>query len=191
MLMGRGNVCTHNECEGLYFLDKDLLDVYRRVELCDCGQIKGFDWEEKPKTARELIDEGMSYDYDGKETGWGYDEHGSRDNWRNMVEHMTKKLEKRFPSFQRINTLRARDLNVVLRNGLFEIAIVDNEWSAAWCLLERADVDDSGSNRALMRHHYEKYLEAIKGFLIEGWGEAFGYGGTWARGKKYTKDDIA
>jgi len=104
---------------------------------------------------------------------------------------MTKKLEKRFPSFQRINTLRARDLNVVLRNGLFEIAAVDNEWSAAWCLLERTDVDDSGSNRALMRHHYEKYLDAIKGFLIEEWGEAFGYGGTWARGKKYTKDDIA
>ena len=27
-------------------------------------------------------------------------------------------------------------------NRLFEIAVEDNEWSAAWCLLEREDIDD-------------------------------------------------
>ena len=29
--MGRGNVATHNECEGLYYLDRDLLDTYETI----------------------------------------------------------------------------------------------------------------------------------------------------------------
>ena len=68
--MGRGNVCTHNECEGLYYLDRDLLDCYRKVERCGCGHVVGFDYSEDARTARELNAAGIQYDYDGTFFDW-------------------------------------------------------------------------------------------------------------------------
>ena len=189
--MGRGNVCTHNECEGLYYLVKDFLDVYRKVERCGCGSVEGFDYSEEPQTARELNDAGIDYDFDGKLTGWGWDEGDSQDNWLDMIDYMRETLAERFPSFESVNIWRGCDRHVVLRSGLFDIAVVDNEWSAAWCLLERDDVDDTGSYRVLMRRHYETYLKAIRDALIGGYGEAIGYGGAWTSGKRYTKEDVA
>lgn len=101
---------------------------------------------------------------------------------------ITKAFLKRFKSFSKIDKWK-RDRYIVLQNNFFEIAVVDNEWSVAWCLLEREDVCEP-SNRALMRRHYEVYLEAIKRILIKGWGEAIGYGGAWIAGKTYNMKDI-
>jgi hypothetical protein len=176
--MGRGNVCTHNECEGLYYLDRDLLDAY-----CKAGP----DFE--VRTARELNNAGIRYDYDGVHSGWAYDECESDDNWNDMVHEMRSGLMRRFKSFYEVDRWRDREIHVVLENNLFEIAVVDNEWSAAWCLLERRDID--GTNGAFIRRHYQTYLEAIKRILIENWGEAIGYGGAWTHGVRYTKADIA
>jgi len=189
--MGRGNVCTHNEYEGLYYLDHDLLDIYRKVERCDCGHVVGFDYDEDPRTAQELSTAGIQYDYDSDRADWSYDEDDSRQNWRDMIAYMRGALTKRFPSFKSVNTWRGCDQNVVLRSGLFEIAVVDGDWCAAWCLLERTDVDDTGSYRALMRRHYMTYLDAIKKALIDGWGEAIGYGGAWVSGRRYMRGDVA
>lgn len=189
--MGRGNVCTHNECEGLYYLDRDLLDVYRKVNECGCGHPRGFDFEEEPMTARELYKAGIEYDFNGSLTGWAYDEVDTNDKWSEMVEIMRERLMKRFPSFCEEDKWRGSDQHIVLESGLFQIAVVDNEWSVAWCLLERPDIDDEGRNRTLMRRHYTSYLEAIKGFLIEIWGEAIGYGGAWTHGQRYTRENAA
>ena len=35
--MGRGNCCTFNEAEGLYYVDNDFLDVYKRKD-CESSQ---------------------------------------------------------------------------------------------------------------------------------------------------------
>ena len=94
--MGCGNVCTHNECEGLYYLDKDFLDVYRRVEKCGCGQVEGFDYNEEAMNARELGNAGISYDLDGRRTGWGWDEWGSRQGYKDGLRFdLTAKLPRK------------------------------------------------------------------------------------------------
>jgi len=187
--MGRGNVCTHYECEGLFYLDRDLLDVYNKTIKCECGHVKGPDYDEEPKTARELHKAGIEYSFDGTHTDWMYSQCESDDNWRQMIETMRDRLMARFPSFYSEDKWIDRDRRVVLENELFHIAVVDNEWSAAWLLLERSDIDDTGRNRTFMRRHYQTYLEAIKRILIDRWGEATGYGGAWVSGKRYTKED--
>ena len=176
--MGRGNVCTHYECEGLYYLDKDLLDVYVHVD--DPG--------EEPKTARQLHDANIKYNYSGEGCDWKYSHAESDYNWREMITTMQDRIGGRFSSFYPADEWRNNETRVILENGLFQVAVVDNEWSAAICLLERTDVDDTGANRTFMRRHCDTYLEAIKQTLIDGWGEAIGYGGAWVSGQKYTRE---
>ena len=187
--MGRGNVCTHYECEGLYYLDRDFLTVYRKAIKCECGHVKGPNYDEESKTARELYKAGIEYSFDGTHTDWMYDQFESEDNWRLMIEIMCERFMAKFPSFYREDKWIDNDRHVVLESKLFRIAVVDNEWSAAWLLLERSDIDDTGRNRTLMRRNYQKYLEAIKHILIDVWGEAIGYGGAWVSGRKYTRED--
>jgi hypothetical protein len=187
--MGCGNICTYYACEGLYYLDKDLLDIYRPVIRCACGHVTGFDWSAEPKTARELSKEGIAYAYDGPHADWQYDPEESDANWKGMIEFMRERLTLRFNSFQPVDKWRYRyGGHVVLENSFFQISVADNEWSAAWLLLEREDIDDTGANRTLMRRHYPAYLEAIKNALLDGWGEAIGYGGAWVHGKIYKKE---
>ena len=188
--MGRGNVCTHYECEGLYYLDKDLLSVYRQVIRCGCGHITGLCFEKEPMTARELFNAGIEYDFDGTNSGWAFDEIDSRHNWDEMIAQVSESLLERFKSFREVDAWRG-ERHIVLQSALFEIAVVDGEWCAAWCLLEGTDIDDTGSNRTFMRRHYQAYLEAIKLILVKGWGEVKGYGGAWTSGRRYTLEDIA
>ena len=176
--MGRGNVATHNECEGLFYLDRDFLDTYVHVS----------DRDAEPKTARQLNNADIEYNYDGSACDWKYSHMESDDNWKNMIEIVQDSISKRFPSFYTADEWRDRDAHVILESGLFQIAVVDNEWSAALCLLERTDVDDTGANRTFMRRHCDTYLEAMKQTLIDTWGEAIGYGGAWVHGQKYTKE---
>ena len=190
--MGKGNIRTHNECEGLYYLDNDFIHIYRKVILCDCESVKGFDYDKDPSqaTARELYKAGIDYCFDGKKTGWAYDEYASRLSWDDMVLLVTEAFQKRFKSFRKVDGWRYGK-HIVLQNELFGLAVADNEWSVAWCLLERVDIDDTGSNRTFMRRHYQTYLEAIKLTLIDIWGEAIGYGGPWISGERYTYADVA
>jgi len=149
--MGRGNVCVHYECEGVYYIDKELVS------------------DEK-------------------------DDFLTCELYREMIETIQFNIKKRFPSFSCENKWDRSFINsdryVVLENSLFQIAVVDNEWSYAWCLLERRDVDDVGYNRTLMRRNYKKYLESIKNILVSEWGECFGYGGAWTHGERFTHPAI-
>ena len=125
--MGRGNVCTHYECEGLFYLDRDLLDVYCQTIKCECGHVKGPNYDEEPKTARELYNAGIEYSFDGTHTGWMYSQFDSEDNWRQMIEIMREKFIKRFPSFYREDKWINNDRHVVLENGLFRIARISSK----------------------------------------------------------------
>jgi len=183
--MGRGNICTHNDYEGLYYLDNCFIETYYNTN----------DASSETMTAKELDEEGIKYDFDGKQTGWAYDEDISRLNYEDMVEIVCEELLERFPSFYRCDAWRGdrnnRDKRVVLRNSLFDIAVADNEWSYAWLLLENEEARYDGRNAGLMARHWQTYLEAIKCVLVEIYGEAIGYGGAWLSGKKYTKEDVA
>jgi hypothetical protein len=73
--MGQGNVCTFNECEGVFYLDFDLLHVYRKVIRCACcNQVKNFDPQEESQTARELSQRNLSYSFDDPHTDWHFDQ---------------------------------------------------------------------------------------------------------------------
>lgn len=192
--MGRGNVCVHNDLEGLYYLDNDFIHIYSKVNRCSCGNPIGFDEEEEPRTARSLSEAGIEYwnDFDGSKTGWKYDECLSRDSWEEMIAIMRERIQARFKSFSVVDRLRgataySNESNryVVLENEFFEIAVVDNEWSAAWMLLEKVDIEES--RRPFMARHNQRYIDAIRDILVEVWGEAIAYGGAWTSGKKFTK----
>lgn len=185
--MGRGNVCTHNECEGLYYLDKDFLETYCKAPSCKSSH--EISWEPEPKTARELQTAGIQYDYNGSHSDWAFDSLLSEKNWNNMLFFVKEALQRRFKSFYEVDKWR-NDRHIVLQNKLFEIAVVDNEWSVAWCLLEREDADCEGRNRMLMRRHFTTYLDAIKRIIVVGWGEAIGYGGAWTKGQTYLREDL-
>ena len=189
--MGRGNIRVQYECEGLYYLDKNFLHMYSKVEKCACGNVVGFDHSEPPRTARELNDADIEYDFDGKDTEWAFDRGESYLMWESMIGKVKAALMRRFKSFREADKWRDGERRVVLENEFFHVAVADNEWSAAWLLSERMDVDDTGPNRALMYRHCDAYLKAIKHALIDEWGEAIGYGGPWVYGAKYTKADAA
>jgi hypothetical protein len=109
-----------------------------------------------------------------------------------MIDYMSEYITDRFKSFERVDksVWHRRGLHIVLENRLFQIAVTDNEWSAAWMLIERDDIDDVGGNRNIMRRHYRTYLNCIKNALIDGFGEAIGYGGAWICGAVYRKEPV-
>ena len=176
--MAGGNVCTHNEFEGLYYLDREFIDVYQKAVRCEYGHPCEYDDEEPMSTARMLRDD----------SEWVFDYVGTQVMWDDMVDYMTGSLMRRFPSFYKVDIWRGRDSrHILLENKLFQIAVVDNEWSVAWCLLERPDADDTGSNWPLMKRHYQSYLDGIREALLDGYGEAIAYGGAWVSGEVYRR----
>ena len=197
--MGRGNICTHNEYEGLYYLDRGLIDVYyytggaldcNCTDECSCYENR-YAFNDEMATKAELDDAGIEYSFDGKRTGWAFDEWESKLKYDDMIETVCSQMITRFPSFSRRNAWQGYDRKVVLSNGLFNIAVADNAWSYAWMLLENEEARYDGRNNGLMARHWQAYLEAIKKVLVETWGEAIGYGGAWTSGKKYTKEILA
>jgi hypothetical protein len=109
---------------------------------------------------------------------------GSDWAWNDMEEFICERLEKRFPSFWRVDEWDD-DRHILLENKLFRVAVCDNDWSAAWMLLEGDEIEDAGRN--LMKRHYRRYLEGIKNALIDEYGEAVGYVNVWTSGLRYTE----
>ena len=69
------------------------------------------------------------------------------------------------------------DIHVILESKLFEIAIVDNEWSYAVMLLQKEDAPVG-----LQKKHYESYLRKIRDALFEQFSKLGVYGGAWTHG---------
>lgn len=200
--MGAGNVCTFGEYEGLFYLDQNFISTYSKVNRCSCGSVLGSVTNDESKTARELSKAGIAYDFDGRSADWAYDEFLSGNEWTSMIELMQESLMSRFKSFSKCDRWRgvtaydrSQNRHVVLENGMFEIAVVDNEWSAAWMLLERADIEEleyrNGVNlRPLMARHYHSYLYAIRDILLDTYGECSAYSGAWTS-SRITREDVA
>ena len=89
-----------------------------------------------------------------------------------------KRRMKQLTSFKDCDRWRDRETHVVLESSLFEIAIVDNEWSYAVMLLQKDDV-----STGLQKKHYKNYLARIKNVLFEQFNELGVYGGAWTSGR--------
>ena len=161
--MGCGNVNVYGEYEGLWYVDRDYLDCYIAKEADEYG-----DYDCKmlgDMTAEDFND----YDYD-------YDL-----SYLNTIEYINmfvEKMEKRFGSF--VST--EEKFGTIMENSLFEIKIVDNEWSYAIELIQKEnDYDDCLSG--LQKKHYQNYLDGMKDILLGMFPEIGCYcGNPWTHG---------
>lgn len=167
--MGRGNVCTHGKYEGLYFIDRDYIDVYtaQSPDEEDCCLAK---------TLGELS-------YEELQSGaWTFDEVASGDAVDQVLEGFIEALQKRFPSFERFEDDTWHDgRRLILENGLFVIALEDNEWSLAVELLQKED--DYQSLDGLQSRQYQRYLDGMRDALLEQLPSIGTYTGPWTSGR--------
>lgn len=151
--MGRGNVCTHGKYEGLYFIDRDYIDVYTALspEEEDCCLVK---------TLGDLSCEEF------QSGAWTFDEVASGDAVDQVLEAFMETFQKRFPSFERFAPETWKGgRQLLLQNGLFLVAVEDNEWSLAVELLQKED--DYRSLEGLQSRQYQRYLDGMRDALLE------------------------
>lgn len=159
--MGRGNVSVSGPYEGLYYIDNDDFHVYRRDDL--------FSGETETRLKGELSRE----DFAGSE--WVYDESGTAEEERDILDWFMNSFTRMFPSFRRpADELWIRNgswgdysRKVILENKLFYITVEDNEWSLAVELLQKENPNDNRL-RGLQSRYFQKYLEEIKNSFWSG-----------------------
>lgn len=157
--MGRGNVCTFEKYEGLYYADRDYLDFYVPIDgEADEGKFLG------------EIDYNEFSDYE-------YDEFLSRVYYEDFITEFVYLFGKKFKSFSETG----KDYGVIMENELFEIEVEDNEWSYAVKLIQKED-DYDNHLEGLQKKHYENYLNGIKTVLLELFPAIGSYGGAWTSG---------
>lgn len=166
--MGRGNVCTHGDFEGLYYADRSYLDFYVPIYAeADEGK---------------YLEEMEMNDFDNFE----YDEFISRANYEDFIGEFISLFKKRFKSF----SSTGKEYGTILENELFEIEIEDNEWSYAVKLIQKEQsYYQSGNFEGLQSKHYKNYLEGIKTVLLEIFPSIGCYSGAWTSGR-ITREDI-
>lgn len=168
--MGRGNVCTTGPYEGVFYIDRDYVAVYR----LDAP------YEDDVPTC--LLHD---LDHDQLSSGkWYLDEEGSDTEEEDVLECFCDEMKKLCPSFDKVDKnlfdfLAGRKRHVVLENRLFRICVDDNEWSLAVELIER---DDYGRLEGLQKRHYRHYLECMKKALLSRLPSIGIYTGPWTHG---------
>ena len=142
--MGRGNIHTRGDYEGLYYIDYDYLDYYTSKEADEYGEF------DNKLLADMDADDFNDYEYDDDLSCW------NAEDYINMfVNDMTKK----FGSF----VATGETYGTIMKNSLFEIKIEDNEWSYAIELIQKDDYTLSG----LQKKHYKQYLDGMKDVLLD------------------------
>lgn len=169
--MGRGNVCVTGKYEGLYYIDRDYTDVYRRSD-----EVSDDEFETR------LLGE-LGYD---ELTGgdWLYDDWGSAEEYGDVLECFAEGFTRMFPSFKRVEKDKwlDRSIRVILESGLFYVGVEDNEWSVAVKLLQKDDPYDNHLE-GLQKRHYQQYLDGMKKVLLERLPSIGTYSGAWTSGK--------
>lgn len=171
--MGRGNTCVHGKYEGLYFIDRDYIEVYVKDD---------------PKTgARDLRFLGgmTAEDLYGKE--WLYDPEESQANLARILGDFMYDIHAWYPSFKRCEPSRWKhEARIIMENQLYCIAVEDNEWSLAVKLLQKGD----GELEGLQRGWFDKYMFAIRKSLLKYLPDIGTYTGPWTSGR-ITKEEFA
>lgn len=175
--MGRGNVCVFGKYEGLYYIDRDHTDVYRRSDPmsddeCETRLMGDLDYAEL--TGGE----------------WVYDEWGSEEELDDVLECFKDSFIKMFPSFERTKPQKwiDRSTMAILENKLFYIGIEDNQWSEAVKLLQKEDLYDDHLE-GLQKRHYQRYLDGMKKALLERLPSIGTYSGAWTSGRA-TREEV-
>ena len=157
--MGRGNVNVHGEYEGLYYVDRDYLDCFISKYADDNG-----DYQFKMLGDMDATDfDNFDYDYDLSDM-----------NYNDFIVAFIENMEKRFDSF--IST--GNNFGIVMENSLFEIKIVDNEWSYAVELIQKENEYDNCLS-GLQKKHYQNYLNGMEDILLTMLPEIGCYGNAW------------
>ena len=161
--MGRGNVCTFGKYEGLYYADRDYLDVY-----CNTDEMNE-DGEYPIKMLGELSVSDFSE--------WKYDECLSEEYYRDFIENFIYLMTARFKSMERTG----KTYGAIMENSLFTIEIEDNEWSYAVKLIQKEHW--CNNLEGLQAKHYTSYMEGMKTALLEIFPSIGTYGGAWTSGR--------
>lgn len=168
--MGRGNVCVTGEYEGLFYIDRDDLDVwFRETE-------DGFE----EKMQRDLSYEEIT----GGE--WKFDQIRSQEEWDEALENLIWEMHRKYPSFRECEKWLSNSRKAVMQNKLFYIAVEDNEWSMAVMLIQKTNYYSSVV--AMQKRHYQFYLNSIRDFLFEQFETLGVYAGAWTSGRIHRKD---
>ena len=170
--MGRGNVCVHGPCEGLYYIDNDDFQVY-----CLGSETK---------LLREL-------DYTSLVSGnWEYDADLSEHELGDILGGFMESFTGMFPSFARTEpgVWISRSRRAILENTLFYIAIEDNEWSVAVELLQK-DFEGCANLFGLQQRHYKSYLLGLEKCLLEILPSIGTYTGPWTSGRIQRQEPAA
>ena len=169
--MGRGNVCVHGKYEGLYFIDRDYIDVYTAPspDEEDCCLVKTLG----DLSCAEL-----------QSGAWTFDKVAPDEAVYQVLEGFIEAFQKRFPSFERFEDETWKDdRRLLLENGLFIIALEDNEWALAMELLQKED--NYQNLEGLQSRQYQRYLEGMRDALLEQLPSIGTYEGPWTSGRLY------
>ena len=163
--MGRGNVCTFGDYEGLYYVDRGYLDYYVPI-----------DGEADDGLFLEEMEHNDFANYE-------YDEFISRSYYEDFINEFIYLFNKRFNSFAKTGD----DYGVILENELFQIEIEDNQWSYAVKLIQKECWYDDHLN-GLQKKHYENYLKGMKEILLRMFPSIGAYSGAWTS-RTITRED--
>lgn len=141
--MGRGNIHTHGDYEGLYYIDYDYLDYYTSKEADEYGEF------DNKLLVDMSSDDFNDYEYDEDLTYW---------NTEDYINMFVKDMMKKLGSF----VATGNTYGTIMENSLFEINIEDNEWGYAIELIQKDDYALSG----LQKNHYKQYLDGMEDVLL-------------------------
>lgn len=160
--MGRGNVSVNGEYEGLYYIDNDYLDYYISKHFDEGGE------REEKLLGDMSADDFSDFDYDEDLSYWN-----TKDYIDRFIEDMTDRFDSFVPTGETYGT--------IMENSLFEIRIVDNEWSYAVELIQKENECDN-CLCGLQKKHYQNYLDGMKSVLLGMFPEIGCYSTPWAHG---------
>ena len=169
--MGRGNCCTFGDYEGLWYIDRDLIDVYYNAET------------DESRLARDIdLDEFPSFRYSDIESQFNFDD---------MIGVIKERMVAKFKSFHPVDRWVSDggsrcDRHAFLESELFFIAVEDNEWSYAIELIQKGPEYLAG----FQKRFYQIYLNAIRDILLDYYGEVSYRNGAWMSGT-IKKEDLA
>lgn len=161
--MGRGNVCVFGPYEGLYYIDNKYIHAFHRVD--DNTEIK-------------LLGD---LDYGELTSGsWIFDEMETKWNWEDAVADLKELLKEQFPSLADSDKWLSRTETAILENGLFYVAVEDNEWSMAIKLIQKNHPYRNLSG--IQAAQYQSYLHRILTALLTMFESVGTYQGAWTSG---------
>lgn len=135
--------------------------------------------------------EGLFYvDYDNfyvyyESNMYECDEETSQENINKAIKTFVDDMQRKYASFTPMKQRtwlsgNGQRKEVILENGLFYIAVEDNEWSLAFELLQKEP--DYGNLIGMQKANYKKYLQAMQDCLLKQFQQIGVYAGSWTHG---------